>query len=75
MSKCNDESVSERDWTVKKLVKTYHYYFLKVNSDKKVSIIDSYNLECIEGELKRRGYKIVERLPIIRRPVNKQNVV
>jgi len=68
MKKYNDESPTEKEWSIKKLIKTYHYYFLRVNGNNKFSIIDSYNLECLEAEIKRRGYEILERLPIIKKP-------
>jgi hypothetical protein len=67
MKKYNDDSTMEKEWSIKKLIKTYHYYFFQVNSDKKVSIIDSYNFECMKNELMRRGYEIIERLPVIKK--------
>jgi hypothetical protein len=75
MSNCNDDSVTEKNWSIKKLIEVYRHYFLKVNSDQKVSIIDSYNFECIRNEILNRGYEIKERFPIIRKTAKKQGVV
>jgi hypothetical protein len=67
MKKYDDDSLSEKEWSIKKIIKTYYKTYLKINGSESFAINDLNILGLMEKELRRRKYKIIERIPLIKK--------